>query len=87
MSSDLEPEQINSENESLTDFEEEIEGLAVAVGAAAIDDDAEIDRPYMGEPLADENWLRNYNHQREEDRQRNEMLVRRLNGTFPVESW
>ena len=52
MSSDLEPEQINSENESLTDFEEEIEGLAVDVGAAAIDDNAEIDRPYMGEP-----WL------------------------------
>ena len=52
MSSDSEPERINSENESLADFEEEIEGLAVAVGAAAIDDDAEIDRPYMGEP-----WL------------------------------
>ena len=87
MSSDSETEQTNYGNESLASFEEEIEGLAGAVGAAAIDDEAEIDRPYMGEPLADENWLRNYRHRREEERQRNEVLVRRLNGTLPVESW
>ena len=87
MSSDSETEQHNSGDESLANFEEEIEGLAGAVGAVDIDEDAEIDRPYMGEPLADENWLRNYNNRREEERQRNEMLTRRLNGTSPVDSW
>ena len=87
MSSDSETEQYNSGNESLANFEEEIEGLAGAVGAVAIDQDAKIDRPYMGEPLADENWLRNYNNRREEERQRNEMLMRQLSGTSPVESW
>ena len=45
MSTDSKAEQNNSGSESFTDFEEEIEGL---VGAVAIDDDAEIDRPYMG---------------------------------------
>ena len=81
-------EENNSGNESLANFEEETEGLAVDVGAAAIDnDEAEFDRPYMGEPLADEIWLRNYNDERGEERQRQEMLLRRLDGTFPVESW
>ncbi len=54
MSSDSEPEQNSSGSESFTDFEEEIEGL---VGAAVIDENAEvseIDKLYMGEPLANE---------------------------------
>ena len=71
MSTDSKAEQINSGSESFTDFEEEIEGL---VGAVAIDDDAEIDRPYMGEPLAVENWLRDCNNRREEEGQQNEVL-------------
>ena len=50
MSSDSETEQHNSGDESMANFEEEIEGLAGAVGAVDIDEDAEIHRPYMGEP-------------------------------------
>ena len=87
MSSDSEPEQNSSGSESFTDFEEEIEGL---VDAAVIDDKAEIpdiDRPYMGEPLANKNWLRDYNSRREEEKHQNEVLLRRLDGTFSVESW
>ncbi len=87
MSSDSEPEQNSSGSESFTDLEEEIEGL---VGAAVMDDNAkipEINRPYMGEPLADENWLRDYNSRREKEKQPNEVLLRRLYGTFSVESW
>ena len=80
MSSDS--EENDSETESVVDFEEEIEELAVAVGAAAIDSDA-YDRPYMGEPLADEN----YNRERDEANKSEEMRRRRLNGTFPVQSW
>ena len=71
MSTDSKAEQINSGSESFTDFEEEIEGL---VGAVAIDDDAEIDRPYMGEPLAIKKWLRDSNNRREEEGQQNEVL-------------
>lgn len=55
MNSDSEPEQNNSGSERFTDFEKEIKRL---VGAVAIDDDAEIDGTYMGEPLADEHWLK-----------------------------
>ena len=84
MSSDS--EENDSETESVVDFEEEIEELAVAVGAAAIDTDV-YDRPQMGEPLADEKWFENYNRQRDEENKSEEMLRRRLNGTFPVESW
>ena len=60
----------NSGNERLANFKEEIECLAGAVGATAIDNDgAEIGRLYMGEALADKNWSRNYNNWREEQRQ------------------
>ena len=44
------------------------------LGAVAIDDDAKIDRPYMGEPLAIENWLRDSKNRREEEGQQNEVL-------------
>ncbi len=71
MSIDSEPEQNNSGIESFTDYEEEIEGL---LGAVAIDDDAEIKRSYMGEPLANENWLRDFNNRNEEEGQPNEVL-------------
>ena len=66
----------------MSEFEEEVKELAVSVGAASIDNDEYINRPYMGEPLADENWLRYYNRQRAEERERNERLISRLNGTF-----
>ncbi len=52
--------------------------------AAAIEDYGE---PYMGEPLADEEWLANYNEEQRAERVRNERLERRLNGTEVLNEW
>ena len=44
-------------------------------------------RPYMDEPLADEEWLEVYYQERREEGERLERLGRRLDGTEPVGSW
>ncbi len=47
--------------------------LVDAVGAAT-QDEAEIDKLYMAEPLTDGHCLKNYTSQRGEERQRNEVI-------------
>ena len=41
----------------------------------------------MGEPLADDAWLANYNAERLAEKERNDKLVRRLNGTEVLNEW
>eukprot|EP00795_Rhopilema_esculentum_P005722 gene5722-10975_t len=42
--------------------------------------------PYMDKPLADDEWIENYNWERREEKQQIEELNRRLNGTEPLPS-
>ena len=86
MSSESDRSEVNGSDS--TDYEQEVEGLAVAAANLVIAAGGdEVDRPYAGEPRADEDWLRNYRRRRNEERERREMLARRLNGTIPVNDW
>ena len=42
---------------------------------------------YAGEPLADEEWLKWYEKEEEKNRELEQALQGRLNGTVQVESW
>ena len=55
--------------------------------ATGRNDDREFVGPYMGEPLADEEWLQNYNRERREEGERLDRLGRRLDGTEPLNEW
>ena len=59
------------------------------VGAAAVmaAQDEDYGQPYMGEPLADDAWLANYNAERQAEQERNDRLERRLNGTEALNEW
>ena len=45
------------------------------------------DLAYAFEPMADEEWLKLYEKELEEDKKLQQMLKRRLNGKSPVDSW
>ena len=47
----------------------------------------EIGLTYADEPLADEEWLANYNQQEKERLDTEEMLGKRLNGSVEVREW
>jgi hypothetical protein len=47
----------------------------------------EIGLTYADEPLADEEWLANYNQQEKERLDTEEMLGKRLNGSVGVREW
>jgi len=42
---------------------------------------------YADEPLADEDWLKKYEEENEENKRLEEELQKRLDGTVQVESW
>lgn len=63
------------------DPNEERGRLDVAVGGVGVVG------PYMDEPLADEEWIQNYNQDRREEGDRLERFGRRLDGTEPLDSW
>lgn len=42
---------------------------------------------YGDEPIADEEWLRQYNQQQEEQENQEEEFKRRLDGTTPLHLW
>ena len=43
--------------------------------------------PYLNEPLADEEWTRDYNKRQEEKKERDKMLHRRLESVEATEKW
>ena len=63
------------------DWNEERGKIGVAGGGV------DLVRPYMDEPLADNEWLEAYYQKRREDGEQLERLGRRLDGTEPVGSW
>ena len=86
MSSESDRSPVNSSETDSPDYEQEVEGLAVAAGNLVVAGD-EVDRPYAGEPRANEDWLRNYRRRRNEEREQREILARRLNGTISLNDW
>ena len=51
------------------------------------DDDEDDDNPYSGEPLADEEWLRNYNLRRARAQEQESFLNQRLDGSAAASAW
>eukprot|EP00112_Aurelia_sp_Birch-Aquarium-sp1_P020813 Seg5447.1 transcript_id=Seg5447.1/GoldUCD/mRNA.D3Y31 product="hypothetical protein" protein_id=Seg5447.1/GoldUCD/D3Y31 len=51
------------------------------------DDDDDDDNPYSGEPLADKEWLRNYNLRRARAQEQESFLNERFNGSAAASSW
>ncbi|XP_065068882.1 uncharacterized protein LOC135694120 [Rhopilema esculentum] len=65
------------------DVEDPGQGNALAAAVGGVD----YIGPYMDEPLADDEWIKNYNRERREEEQQIEKLNRRLNGTEPLATW
>eukprot|EP00795_Rhopilema_esculentum_P003606 gene3606-13025_t len=88
MSSDSETDQAVLKTRVKVTFEEEDEEpeFVVREGRAHSNDD-DIDRPYTGEPMVEANWVPQYYNGREEERQRNEILLMRLSCYLTIQSW
>eukprot|EP00795_Rhopilema_esculentum_P015952 gene15952-7282_t len=71
----------------ILDIEDADEVGDVGAAAAMASQDEDYGEPYMGEPLADHAWLANYNAERLAEKERNDKLVRRLNGTEVLNEW
>ena len=71
----------------ILDIEDPDEVGDVCAAAAMASQDEDYGEPYMGEPLADDAWLANYNAERLAEKERNDKLVRRLNGTEVLNEW
>ena len=65
-------------------FEDE-DGMATSES----DDENEFDalQPYAGEPLADQEWIEEYQKEREEKERNLHVLQDRLDGNVQVDSW
>lgn len=50
-------------------------------------DHSDPEGPYMDEPLADDNWLENYNQEVEDADRRNQILQNRFDGSERLETW
>lgn len=64
----------------------ELEGVSECELEDTVTDEHE-QGPYAGEPLADEEWLAQYNQQNDEREQRDEELTSRLDGTTELRLW
>ena len=97
---DASSEYSSSGDDEETNFDLEIEDVNEnQVGGAAalvqpfqsvhigLDFDEDDDEPYGGEPLADQEWLENYNRRRARAEEQENFLNSRLNGTVTVDSW
>lgn len=72
------------------EVEEEIEGARseTAVRPGGDSDDFDSDEgPYEGEPLADEEYIANYNRVVREQAQEEERLTRRFRGIESIDTW
>lgn len=87
--SSSESEYYESDQETFSEVEDEVE--VDGIGDHREDLDvlaANIDRlAYSDEPLADEEWIKNYEQQEKETAELEEQLVKRLNGSNPTSEW
>ena len=94
-------ESSNSDSESLNESEGSESSFELDLDIEVEDDGDEDEREsqasrcessdeimaYADEPLADENWLKKYEAENEENRRLEQELQKRLDGTVQVESW
>ena len=59
----------------------------VCVPIGLLDFDEDDNEPYGGEPLADQEWLENYDRRIARVQEQEHFLNSRLNGTVTVNSW
>ena len=71
------------------DIEDENEDGDLEATLAPLSDESldSCDLAYAFEPRADEEWLKLYEKEREEDKKLQQMLKKRLNGGSRVDSW
>ena len=84
-----------SENSECSDFEQEMEEELMEntdqskVGKYSSEylSSSEEEYAYRNDPIADEEWTARYEAEMAEERNLDEMLTRRLNGSIPVSEW
>ena len=77
----------HSDNDYDLEVEDELDG---AVAAVSLEDGGDFDSdegPYRDEPLADEEFMDNYNREIRAIAERNQRLVRRFQGTEELRTW
>eukprot|EP00112_Aurelia_sp_Birch-Aquarium-sp1_P001201 Seg1123.3 transcript_id=Seg1123.3/GoldUCD/mRNA.D3Y31 product="hypothetical protein" protein_id=Seg1123.3/GoldUCD/D3Y31 len=78
----------HSDNDYDLEVEEELEGAVAAVSLNHNDDDFDSDEgPYRDEPLADKEFMANYNREIRQIAERNQRLLRRFQGTEGLQTW
>lgn len=80
----------SSEEESWLDFlREDCEVEDEDCQNSSSDNDSNINDagPYSNEPLADDEWLKEYYKERQRIEERNKQLQDRLDGVVPIDSW
>jgi len=89
-SSDCDSESENSQNDSefnyITNYVFEDERQERQEQQLS-DSDGDYESIYKDEPIADEEWLADYNKEIARQHERKEQLTRRRNGIEPVEFW
>ena len=82
-----------SENSECCDFEQEMEEELMEntdqskVYSSEYLSSSEEEYAYRNDPIADEEWTARYEAEMAEERNLDEMLTRRLNGSIPVREW
>ncbi len=88
LSSSSDDSSSHSDNDYDLEIEEELEGAVAAVSLNHNDDDFASDEgPYRDEPLADEEFMANYNREIRQIAERNQRLLRRFQGTEGLQTW
>ena len=74
-------------NEEDFDVEVADEGATASADRLEVDSGEEEYQPYSGEPIADEEWLVEYNQRTARAEEQLTVLNSRLDGSVPVSSW
>ena len=78
-------ESFSSSSESIAEEENDIPAENEFDPSGSDDDDLE--EVYVDEPLADEEWLDEYNRSQNEAKEKLEQLAKRMDGTESTDSW
>eukprot|EP00795_Rhopilema_esculentum_P007280 gene7280-biopygen641 len=89
--SDSESSQKSSENSSLSNYDEEVEYMDISGPTTTSKtnhfSDPDWVEPYADEPLADEEWLRNYLAKKVSDQKRYHEFEQRLKLAISLDQW
>ena len=89
--SDSESSQKSSENSSLSNYDEEVEHMDISGPTTTSKtnnfSDPDWVEPYSDEPLADEEWLQNYQAKKSYDQKRYHEFEQRLKLAISLDQW